>query len=659
LADLRQPSEEKRSRSIRIDGSRVAVGLIALAVAALVYLDVQSPSAAGTIALTSQEAASEPSSRVSEVEAKIGRANLRGRMEAALDEAFGGIWFEPSTAQVHVGVTSAASGSLAEAVAARIGLSEVVTETPVDSTWAQLDAAHERLDRRLGDLFARGEVTTSIAPDLNAVKVELGSAVPHHRRVALNEEASAAGVEAAISTAASPRIGLIPQARCVKFLPDKANCDKPIVAGVTIQGPNGGLCSAGPAVILQDLSTAAKSTATYILTAGHCIGEEGGVGKEWSAYDKTAAKPTPIGKAVEVLHGKAVEYDVGVIKVDNPGNWVNAGDTPVNPGIAYWDPKNEVDPVAVTSQGGKPILMTKLCVSGQSSGLSCGGTVAGEDTTVTRADGSKVKELIEMKGFTTAKGTSGAPWFRENSGEVYGTHVGVKESNGNKVFQLLEVSFAQLPTKYQLLTTANEKRKHPVITAGKYPTSISAKGGVAEFTAFGSKVKCATTSLSGELAAAAKTVELTPSYEGCTGLLGSPAVVASNGCKYRFSLEGEPAEGQHTASMSVVCPEGKPGIQFHTYLSHENLTSKVSFCTLTVPPQAGLKTATLTNSGNNVVIDAGAIEGVKVKIHRNNAFCPSTGTEAETASGVYHIKEGLTASGMSGGEAVKIDIGIQ
>lgn len=642
-------------KSVQINRLRIAVVIVTVATA-LVYLGAQGSSAGGTNTVTSQGAADPASpSRVSEVEAEVARANLRGRIEAALGDAFGGIWFEPSTAQVHVGVTSAATRQLAEGVAARAGLSEVVTEDPVDSTWGQLDAAHERLDRHLGDLFAHGEVSTSIAPDLNAVKVELGSAVPHRRRVDLNEEASAAGVGVAISTAATPRIRLIPQGRCVKFAPGKANCDKPIVAGVTIQGPNGGLCSAGPAAILQDLSTAAKSTATYILTAGHCIGLEGGVGKEWSAYDKNGAKPLPIGKSVEVLYGKAVEYDVGVIKVDNPGNWVNAGDTPVNPGIAYWDTKNEVDPVAITSQGEKPIQMTKLCVSGQSSGTSCGGTVAGEDTTITRPDGSKVKELIEMKGFTTAEGTSGAPWFRENSGEVYGTHVGVKESNGNKVFQLLSVSFAQLPTKYQLLTTANEKRKHPVMTASKYPTSISAKGGAAEFTAFGSTIKCNGSSFSGELKEPAKSVELTPSYEGCTGISGLPVLATSNECKYKFSLTEEVAEGHHNASMDVVCPGGQPGLQFHVYLSHANLTSKISFCTLTVPPQTGLKTITLTNSGNNILVDPGTVEGVKVKLHRTNFFCPSSGTEPETASGIYHIKEGLTASG---GEAVKLDIGI-
>jgi len=55
------------------------------------------------------------------------------------------------------------------------------------------------------------------------------------------------------------------------------------------------------------------------------------------------------------------------------------------------------------------------------------------------------------------------------------------------------------------------------------------------------------------------------------------------------------------------------------------------------------------------LVDPGTVEGVKVKIHRTNFFCPSSGTEPETASGIYHIKEGLTASG---GEAVKLDIGI-
>lgn len=432
--------------------SRSAIVAVALAIATLLFAYAHS-SGVG-------EATPTPfSSQSSEAEAAILRTDLGGRMEAALGDAFGGVWFDQATAQMHVGVISAADRRLAEQVAERAGLAGVVTETEVDSTWAELEAAQSRLNDHLDDLFERGEVTTSAAPDLNSVRVELGSAVTGRRRAALERAAAATGVDVSISAASAPRLVAASEARCKVFVTFAAHCDKPIVAGVTIESESKAFCTAGPAALLQDLSTAEKSTATYILTAGHC----GPKGEKWYAYTKGGVRKL-IGESVESIHGLAVKFDVQAIKVNNPGEWANAGEIPVIPSIAPWNAAAEVEPFPVTAQLPKPMKGAKVCVSGQTSGTSCGGLV--EEPSVTKTfepGGTTVEKLVEVKNTTTGGGTSGGPWFSETApGEVYGTHVGAEVGgNQRKFFQLLEVSFGVLATKLKLLTTANEKRKHP------------------------------------------------------------------------------------------------------------------------------------------------------------------------------------------------------
>jgi hypothetical protein len=660
-------------KSIEAGTARVAVA-IALTVAALAYLDAQGSFAGGTTAL----AAAERSARASEAEAELAGTGLRHRMEVALGGAFGGIWFEPETAQVHVGVTSAASRGIAEAVAARTGLSAIVTETPVESTQAELEAAQAEWNQRLADLFERGLVGTSLLPDRNAVRVELGSSVSPARQLALEREAAAADVAVLIDVSPHPRMQIVPGFRCNKFVKFKANCNPTIVSAVRIDGEKDGKgnrtsCTAGPAARLKDASTAAKATKTYLLTAGHCINSGGGEGKKWYAYNQ-AEEEKEIGTAGPYLTGKT---DVGVIEVTT-NYWANANDIiPVVPALAIWNSGSDFNPTKI-SKVEKPMKGTKTCFSGQRSEWKCG-EIKEEGFSFT-FDGqpAKTEKLFKVELENNGKGgqnDSGGPFFTSSFVEyVEGTFVGyeyedAKKEEGNIVFfQGLETSFEELEKQkalsLELLRTANEKRVLPeVFTADQYPATVKAKStGEDKFTGFGATVTCAEGEFDGLLGEPEAeqegrlTLELAPSYPKCTSTGGIPAKFTSNECKYKLTPQEKVTEGHYVADVAVACPEGKPGIQLRIYASHANMTSETTMCTLTIPPQSGLKKVTLTNSSGDLVLDAGAVEGFKVKIHRNLLLCPSSGTENETTSGVFHIGKSLTFAGTKGGEAVNIDM---
>jgi hypothetical protein len=634
-------ARRRSMKSIKVGWSRIVMaGVIALAVAAIAYIDAQS-SVAGEVSATERQQA----------EAEIARTRAVTKLEAALGDAFGGVWFEPSTGQLHVGVTSPASRRNAEAVAEQAGVAGIVAETPVRSSWAQLEVAQERWARRLADLFDRAEAATSLRPKYNAIEVQLGSEVQASSRAEIEKEAAAEGANVLVEVSPREHLRVIEQARCNEFAANKAYCDPTIVAGVTIihEDETTEPCTAGPVVLPVDRSTAAKATERLLLTAGHCIAT--GL-KKWFSFNK---KPTKleIGAAGSYLNGHA--GDIGVIKIDNPGSWSQAGFIPVVPTIAPWN-KELPEPFPVLYEQ-DPTEGLETCISGQTSGRLCGKVLKVKQTF---ANASRIAEV----NVTTKGGDSGAPWysktFAETSyGVVEGVHVGL--NGGNAAFQELSGGLEALKKSkgldLELLTLSNEERRHPVATAKKYPATISGKTAPSEelFTAFGTTVKCTESEFHGELTQISTSIEVQPTYKGCTGVGGIPVVATSNECKAKFTLKEEVAAGQFKAGVDVVCPGGKPGIQLLLYASHTTQTSGTVMCTVTVPPQTGLGTATLTNSGENIVVDKGTIEGVKVKIHRNGV-CPSSGTENETAAGVFH-NDAVTLSGTNEGSAVKIDIG--
>jgi hypothetical protein len=585
-----------------------------------------------------------------EVQGRISRADLVAQLESAMGRAFGGVWYEPATAQLHVGVTSAASRRIAAETAARAGLAAYVTETQVDSTWADLTAMQTRIDGRLEARLGRAEAATSISSQRNAVQVELGSAVAPGLEAALRREASSEGADLDVTEVGYPHLGIRRQSRCNKFTAAKAYCDKPIVAGVTIGSPVIGgkqsLCTAGPAVIRQDLSK--ETTETFILTAGHCIQGKGGNGGKWSAFNK-AGEETEIGPALEYLEEtKGDKADVGVIKVNKPGKWAEESQIPVAPTIAPWS-EAEPEPFPVVGEA-KPVEGNVSCMSGQISGEVCGPIVATELTI------AGLQKLVEVGNVTTALGDSGAPWFsieETTFAQAEGTNVGEREKTKNPVFVPLEFSLEQLKTKFELLTEANEERPKCPMQSGcafeaeSYPVTLDggdASGGET-FTTEAGTMKCKS-SFHGEVTEAEQlesfaTVEVHPTYTGCTasGISATVTTSSESGkCDYLLHVTETVSADEHGAKTDIVCTGGF------------KMKAVFATCEIEIGPQTGLKSLRIVN-------DTSATPKKDVTLHpeltafsytvtKDGFLCPYSGTGSRT-DGKY-INEGqVTITGQS------------
>lgn len=654
-------------KSIEIGRSRVVIVAIALAVAALAYLDAQGSVASQAAALADRETASGRSPQASGVEAEVARAGLVVKLEAALGDAFGGVWFDAATAQLHVGVTSPLSRRNAEAVAAQAGLAGNVTATAVRWTWAQLGAAQERWNHRLVELFEREPVRTSLAAEDNSVLVEVGASTSASKRAVLERETAAATVEASVEVLPSARLRFTPYAKCLIFEVLKAHCDPSIVSGVSIEDETVGLgdCTAGPALIKTKRPQKAIATETFVLTAGHCIKIGGGAGKKWYAINKEQERKE-IGKAVDHLTKEVgVGADGGVIKIE--ANWADAEkNNPVVASIANWNAFNESEPFPVIKQQ-PPVAGQQACFSGQRSGIKCGKI---EKTGLTRQfkdiDEIVVEEWKEVAELTLengagGKGDSGAPVFAESpyvgklEGFVEGILVGGASSPESETIYYQPLSFIlaeltkQKKLEYKLLTSANEKR-HANLKAGKYPVTIHGSTAAAhKFTVEGKTIECKENAYHAVLSEPSSTLTVTPSYKGCTAF-GLAATVEMEGCTYVLHVAEKESTDNYLAYADVSCPAGK--------------SIKISVpsvgCKLEVKSQNELGTVDLVDdtgaSPKKDVTVQPTLKGIAYTVTQDGAFCPLSGT-GEKTGGEHTSAEGLTVTGQNpSGPSEKIDI---
>jgi hypothetical protein len=409
-------------------------------------------------ALTRQGLSPERALQAVDVQGAIARSNVIAELEAALGRAFAGVWFEPASAQLHVGVTSPASRRIAAAVVARQGVTADVALTSVRSTWVQLHAAQAQMNRKLAGLFAQGQVVTALSPKDNAVYVTLASAVHVQRRADLGRVASAAHVNVEVHVIPGARLvgrRAAPTTSCNRFEANKANCNPSLTSGVTITGPT--TCTAGPMAIPR-----ASKNETYLLTAGHCL-KTGGVGSKWFAFNKAGTK-IEIGPAAEFFD--ITKGDAGAIKITNPAWMTGKEKDPLLAVTAQWTKEPAEQEVSYPVEAERqPVQNATTCHEGQTTGESCGSimNVSLSEVFLNDATGNEITEgLVQVLGARNAGGDSGGPWmFIENNASktvrMEGTNVGfLPTSSLYDPFVLVYRLLTKL--NLELLTTGNENR---------------------------------------------------------------------------------------------------------------------------------------------------------------------------------------------------------
>ncbi|MFI4991496.1 MAG: S1 family peptidase [Solirubrobacterales bacterium] len=340
------------------------------------------------------------------VQGEIGQTQLVRSLEAALGGAFAGVWFDPKTAKLHVGVSSPATRQKAEGIVAAAGTEASVVYSPVRSTRAKLLAVQHAWNRRLAPLFARRQAMSGIDAARSAVSIKLSSDVAPGERRALEHDASTADANVSIEIVPSSQLQITTRAKpatCpLPFKKAQAYCTKPITSGALITTEKAAkpktYCTAGPMG-----TPAGKKGETYLLTAGHCTA--GTINKAW--YSSTpATKPEQvteeIGPGAQSVNNETGDY--GTIRIE-PGFWTEAANSPVFAGTVNWGHKEEtafqIDGEEASVKG-----LTN-CHEGASSGEQCG-EVLNESVTFEGTNG-----LVEDRACGEG-GDSGGPWINES-----------------------------------------------------------------------------------------------------------------------------------------------------------------------------------------------------------------------------------------------------
>jgi len=314
-------------------------------------------------------------------------ASIVGQLQVALGADYAGVWFDNEAGEFVVPVLDARSRGLAEATLRRLGLDGDFRLTAAQSSWAELLAAHAKLDRGLRGPLAAGEVSTSVDPRANAVVVDQAEDLGQATEDAIEEKLEGAGVEVELDREqASSLFGST--TACSEAHP--TSCDLPGRGGVAIaiEESNQYNCTAGfPA-------TSNVGGHKLLVTAGHCLVQS----FNWKTWD-AGKTPHRIG------HTEAFSFsggnDYGSINVD--GDWWSGGAWKYQ--ILNWGVSQEY---AINSEAWSYVGQT-VCSIGANRGKECG-PVTEVDVTYTDPE-TTIAHTSKFGPVCIDSGDSGAPVF--------------------------------------------------------------------------------------------------------------------------------------------------------------------------------------------------------------------------------------------------------
>lgn len=167
--------------------------------------------------------------------------------------------------------------------------------------------------------------------------------------------------------------------------------------------------------------------------------------------------------------------------------------------------------------------------------------------------------------------------------------------------------------------------------AEEYPTPIAgSQTSVPVIATNSGNIKCSSTVLTGNLAAASGTISVSPSYSGCKAF-GVPATVNTNSCQYALTSTNESAP--FTGSLEIACAKEGDAIEF----------SASTYCSVKLPAQKGLGAVSLENTGTgssrsiNLSLNVTGLTYIETgpSCASNGTFANGTFTGAANLSGYF------------------------
>lgn len=159
----------------------------------------------------------------------------------------------------------------------------------------------------------------------------------------------------------------------------------------------------------------------------------------------------------------------------------------------------------------------------------------------------------------------------------------------------------------------------------------------------GATVKCTTTTTSGSLSAAGSTLQLHPTYSGCSAFGFGSASVNTEGCDYAFHLTGPASGGRFDGEASILCTEGSA------------IRITAGNCEVTIGAQKGLSTMGFRNmpGPQEHITAVWSVSGLSYTVDKDGFLCPLSGTGAKSGGDIAGLE---TITGESEGSPTDLTV---
>lgn len=141
------------------------------------------------------------------------------------------------------------------------------------------------------------------------------------------------------------------------------------------------------------------------------------------------------------------------------------------------------------------------------------------------------------------------------------------------------------------------------------------------------ETECPKVEYDGRFYGSSNALEIEPIYDECTtkALFGLPAKYVLSGCVYLLHLTGEKtAGGGWEATVDIGCrPEYSQ--EWHIYETEGKYEEGAALCTTDTPPQSGLETVEVSNTGDSPskIAIHWDLSGIKYRAYGSRLFCGS------------------------------------
>jgi Repeat of unknown function (DUF346) len=391
-------------------GKLASLGLLALAglillgptsaSAAAASIDLPagtSPTGADALQVSSYQDDFEVSKQTAEesLQAQEDGAGIVEQLEDTQGKNYAGVWFDNESGEFVVPVLAGVDSTSVTNLLEGDGLESDFRIRHVQSSWGELEAAHERLDKALLPLIEESLVQTSIDPRVNAVVISEAEGTSAAERAQIQARAAAESVDVEVRQGGGETFD-VSTAACRTVTP--RSCGRPLRGGVAIT-PTCTNCSYAYGECTAGFKGIGDITGDrYILTAGHCAAKF----SQWGSADASS---------IESMHpiGSVQQYSFP------GGDWAKIKAT----GSSYWDWNPWPSEVAhywedqerpITNEGSS-YLGEYVCHSGNKTGTSCGNVSALDYTVTVDSTGAVIYHETRFGDVCSIGGDSGGPVF--------------------------------------------------------------------------------------------------------------------------------------------------------------------------------------------------------------------------------------------------------